>query len=1105
MGAETLRTELGLLGDVHVRFDGRAVDLGPARQRCVLGVLLTEVNQPIPPEKLVDRLWGERPPSRAVATLRSYLSRLRTALADVDGCVLDRGSGGYLVRADPLTVDLHRFRHLTAQARRTTDDAEAADAYARALSLWRGEPLAALDTPWAAELRTTLQTERFAARLDHHEVRLRRGEHAALLPELQAAASAHPLDERLAGQLLLALYRSGRQAAALEHYEQLRRRLAEELGASPGPSLQRLHQQILTADTALQSPPAPAPRPRRHTHATVAVPRQLPADVPGFTGRAAQLRRLDALLAEASTDAAASSLVLAVVGTAGVGKTALAVHWAHRVRDRFPDGQLYVDLRGYTPGSTPMSPHQALARFLRALGTDHDQVPEDTEEAAAAFRSLVAGKRLLILLDNACASDQVRDLLPAEPGCAVVITSRDRLTGLSVRHGAHRLALDVLPKQDAQALLGRDLGDERFRDRPEVAELAALCGHLPLALRIATARLGDTPHGDLGALLAELRSSRLAALEVEGDEHSVVRTAFDLSYQALDAPVRRCFRLLGLFPGPDFPPEAAAALADVPVTRAQRMLERLAAAHLVRQPAPGRYTFHDLTRLYAVERATGEESEEARQAAKERLWHWYLRRVHDAWGHISPDWLLSPHAVPEPREGPQPPRFADEGEAARWLEMESGNLLTLVEYGANHGLERASWRLSEMLRGYLWQKKPLDDWLAIARHSVRAADADGDLAARAAARLHLLHVHTHRADHEAAVALCGEARRLAEQAGWLAGEAAVLRSLAQVHWRSGRLRQAADCLSHGLELARRDREHSSLVAGLSNLSLVHQHLGDLRSALACLTEAATLADNTYREAAVLQELAAVRHGLGQMREALEDVARALRLSRTVRDRGTEGDCLRVMAELHRDLGQRPAAVAAATEGLAVLEDMGDALPLSQVLNVLGTVHTRFGEPGLAEGYHRRALQAAESCGHVRERVNATLGLARAASLTGRREEALAQAEQAAAEAGTHGYRDLEGYALTAAARARLALGQAARAAEDAGRAVAIQRETGHRLGLARAHQARGLALREVAGEEAARAELAAAEKVFTELGAPEVAEVWRALAGEHGTSVASKA
>ena len=1090
-----MRTELGLLGEVQVRVDGRAVDLGPLRQRCVLGVLLVEANRPVPPEQLVDRLWGERPPARAVATLRSYLSRLRTALADVEGCLLHRSGGGYLVQTDPLTVDLHRFRHLTARARRATTDAEAADAYAQALSLWRGEPLGALDTPWASQLRATLQAERFAARLDLHEVRLRRGEHAALLPELQAIAEAHPLDERLAGQLLLALYRSGRQAAALEHYERVRRRLAEELGASPGPALRRLHQQILSGDTALQTPVTATPPPRPPSRAAVAAPRQLPADVRGFTGRAAQLRRLDALLAEADTDGARSSPVLAVVGAAGVGKTALAVRWAHRVRDRFPDGQLYVDLRGYTPGSTPMTAHQALGRFLRALGTDHDHVPADTEEAAAAFRSLVAGRRLLILLDNACASDQVRPLLPGEPGCAVLITSRDRLTGLSVRHGAHRLVLDVLPRKDAHALLGRDLGDERFRDRPEVAELAALCGYLPLALRIATARLCDTPYGDLGALLAELRSSRLAALEVAGDEHSVVRTAFDLSYQALDAPLRRCFRLLGLFPGPDFAPEAAAALADVPVEEARRMLDRLAAAHLVEQPAPGRHTLHDLIRLYAAERTAAEESEAERRAARERLCDWYLRRAYDAAGHVSPDWLLSPNAVPEAADGHlRPPRFADQSEAVRWLEAESANLVVLVEHSATHGLERAAWRLAEMLRGYLWHQKQTDDWLSIARHSVRAADADGDLAARATARLNLLNVHTHRGDHEAAVSLCREAYRLAEQADWLPGQASVLRSLAQVHWRSGRLRQAADCLGRALELSRRDHHLTGLVAGLSNLSLVHQHMGDLRSALTCLTEAAALADNPIRAAAVRQELAAVRHGLGQTSAALADVSHALRLSRRVRDRATEGDCLRVMAEVHRDLGDRTAALAAANEGLAVLEDMGDALPLSQMLNVLGTVHLRFGEPGRAEACHRRALGTAESCGHLRERVNATLGLAQAALLTGRRAEALAQAEQAAAEAGQHGYRDLEGHALTAMAQARLALGEAARAAEDAGRAVAVQRETGHRRGLAQAHRVRGLALRETADEEAARAELTAAEELFTALDLPETAEVRRAVA-----------
>ena len=379
--------EFRVLGEVEARVDGQLVDLGHARQRCVLVTLLVEANHPVSADQLVDRVWGEQPPLRARDTLYSYLSRLRHALATVNEVSLMRQYGGYVLTVDPPAVDLHRFHHLVTQARGAQSEDDALSLFEQALGLWQGEAFAGLDTAWLNSQRDGLERERLAVELDRNDLQLRGGQHPWLLTGLSTQAAAHPLDERLAGQLMLALYRCGRQADALEHFHQMRLRLAEELGIDPGPPLQRLYQQILTTDPALTAPTrttrsAPAsPEPP--------VPAQLPADVDVFTGRVAELAELDRLLTITPTQTDATEtvgggstavVISAVSGTAGVGKTALALRWAHRVRAQFPDGQLYVNLRGYDPDQ-PLSAADALAWFLRALGVTGQDIPLEVRSA----------------------------------------------------------------------------------------------------------------------------------------------------------------------------------------------------------------------------------------------------------------------------------------------------------------------------------------------------------------------------------------------------------------------------------------------------------------------------------------------------------------------------------------------------------------------------------------------------------------------------------------------------------------------------------------------------------------------------------------------------
>ncbi len=461
-----------------------------------------------------------------------------------------------------------------------------------------------------------LEEQRLAALEARIDADLACARHAVLIPELRKLVLDYPLRERLWGQLVLALYRSGRQADALSAYREIHQLLEAELGVEPGAALRRLHQRILSADAALDAPARSAPGAR----ATPApVPRQLSADVAGFTGRGEHLRRLGQLLG-GDGQGPAALVIAAIVGTAGVGKTALAVHWAHQVAGRFADGQLYVDLRGVAR-RPPLPPAEALAQLLRALGVPAAQVPPELEEAAGTYRSLLAGRRVLVVLDNAASPDQVRPLLPGSPTCLVVVTSRNQLRGLVAKDDARLLTLDVLGRDEAAALVGRVIGDARVRAEPAAtAELARLCAHLPLALRIAGANLADHPGQPIADYTAELaEGDRLAKLVVGGDEQTAVRSSLDLSYQRLAPPERRLFRLLGLVPGPDVSAAAAAALAGTTPERAELVLDRLALAHLLARRAPGRFAVHDLLRLYAIDRALREESEQEREVATRRL------------------------------------------------------------------------------------------------------------------------------------------------------------------------------------------------------------------------------------------------------------------------------------------------------------------------------------------------------------------------------------------------------------------------------------------------------------------------------------------------------
>jgi tetratricopeptide (TPR) repeat protein len=914
---------------------------------------------------------------------------------------------------------------------------DAAAALRAALAGWRGPALAGVGGRRIGAAAARLDEQRLETLEERLAAELAAGRAAELVAELTGLVGEHPLRERLRGQLMLALYRSGRRADALDVYRQGRRVLVDELGLEPGPELRELEQAILTGDRQ-----AARPASRGGTGGTVA-PAQLPSDVAAFTGRAESLERLDALVGH-NGDRPARVVISAMAGAAGVGKTALAVHWAHRVRAQFPDGQLYVNLRGYAAGP-PVRPIDALALFLRSLGMPAERVPVDVDEAAAVYRSLLSDRQVLVVLDNAASAAQVRPLLPGGPGCVVVVTSRDRLAGLVARDGAHLLTLDVLTPAESQRLLARTVGEDRIAAEPEAGrELARLCAHLPLALRIASAHLAARPRRRIAGYVAELAAgNRLTALTVDGDDQAAVQAAFDLSYATLAPEVRLLFRRLGLVPGPDVTVEAVAALAGTTVAAAAAGLDKLVGAHLVTESGEGRFTFHDLLRRYAAERARAEDGDPACRDGIDRLLHWYLGTVDAAAGLLYPEIMR----LPRPPAQVGPGTFEDHAAALRWLDAERANLVAAVVHAADHGPRAVAWRLADALRGYFHLRMVTIDWLAVARGGLAAAELDGDGTGQAAARLSLGDLHWRLSRYPLAVEHYAAAAALAGAAGWRQGQAAVHGNLGNVYQQSGRLAQAAAEYRQALDIAAETGWARLEAANLDNLAAVHWELGRLAEsadyshrALAMIRDAGS----GFAEAVDLTNLGEVCHAQGRLDLAEEHLRRALTLHREIGNRGGEAETLRLLALVDRDRGRTPESLDLARDALALAREAGDRRYEADALNTVASIDAVCGRYAAALDGHREALGLAREIGNRYPEAEALIGLADVTRSLGRLDEARRHATEALLVARQVGYRILEGQAFAVAADIDRAGGNDADAARHAAQALAIRRETGHR-------------------------------------------------------------
>ena len=1097
------RLRISVLGPLSVQRGGLPVAVSQGMVRALLGLLALQPGRVVPREELIDALWGEAPPNTCLALVHTYVARLRELLESgrprrAPGRVLVRMPGGYQLEIGADQLDVLRFEELTdrgQRARTAGGPATACALLAEALTLWRGPVLADLGPRLRQHpAAIAVGQRRLATALAHADLAVELGRAEDAVASLGALRHEEPLHEGLHARLMLALAACGQQAAALRLFVELRARLSEELGVEPGAELHDAHLRVLRQQLPAPDPSgislAGSPGTDPATANPIlgperAAPAQLPADVTAFTGRRNQLEELDGLL-EPGADTTAV-VISAIAGTAGVGKTGLAVHWAHRVRDRFPDGQLYVNLRGYAP-TPPASPIEALARLLRALGVAAEQVPVETEQAAGLYRTLLADKRMLVLLDNARDPDQVRPLLPGGPGSLVVVTSRDRLGGLVAKEGARRLTLDVLTPEEANQLLARLLGEPRVHAEPAAAaELARACAHLPLALRIAAANLADRPQRSIAGYVAELgQGDRLGALAVDGDEQAAVRAAFDLSYTALATEARRLFRLLGLVPGPEVTAAAAAALIGARPQRAAQLLDRLAAAHLIDQDAAGRFAFHDLLRRYAAERAQHEDTREEREAATGRLLDWYLHTVDAAARMLYPDKLRLPLPL---AEAPRPAiPFHDHRGALAWLDAERPNLLAAVLYAAEHGPRPLAWLLADSLRGYFWLRMHTLDWLAVAHAGLAAAQADQHLRAQAAAHLSIADVSWRQSRDQQAVQHYSKALALNHATGWPEGQAAALGNLGNVYWRSGKLEQATSRYLEALALNRQIGWLEGQVVNLSNLGMVCWEQGRLQEAAVHAAESLALhrrVGSRSGEAIVLSNLGEICHAQGRLDQALDHLNQGLALHRETGDRVGEADALRGLAATYCDTGRLAPALDLAHAALALAREVRERRFEADALNALATIQLRIGQQQAAIDHHQQALRLARETENHYPEVDALNGLAAALRGLGDVDQAAAHARQAVELARLAGYRLLEGQALTTLADVYLGQGDAGQAGDHARQALALHRETGHRLGEARTLLVLGLAQRHTSDAEAARPLLQQALALFTGIGASE--------------------
>jgi DNA-binding SARP family transcriptional activator/tetratricopeptide (TPR) repeat protein len=952
--------EFRVLGPVEVWENGDPIPLGGTKARAVLAVLLLAGGRVVPVEKLIHLVWPEEPPASAPVLIRVYVSSLRKRLAEAgrEQEVIRTRPPGYVVDLGPAELDSRRFADLVAEARRchsTGDLTAAADAYGRALALWRGAALGGVGEVLRTEA-DRLEEMRLSVTEERISVDLALGRESDLVAEVRALWAAHPMRERLLGYLMTVLYRLGRQGEALEAFADGRRILAEELGVDPGPQLRALHQAVLRADqevlggpqrldgtsaAALEqplsrpSPPADRPIPDPPQPADAPAPvAQLPPAVADFTGRSGESAGLLARMRTAGT-AGTTVPVCVIAGQSGSGKSALAVDVAHRLTEDFPDGQVYVELRGM--GDAPAAPEDVLRRLLRDFGAGALSQPTGLEELSARYRSVLAGRRVLVVLDDAADERQVRSLLPGSPGTAVVVTSRNRLAGLA---GAQLSELGVLTAEEGVELLARIVGEARVEQEPEAAQrIAALCGHLPLAIRIAGARLASRPDWSL-ARLAHRLSDELRRLDELAVGDQEVRAGIELSYRGLPGPAKRALRLLGVLGPPTFCATTLAVLLGSSLPDSEESIESLIDAQLVQSAGRdglGRmvYRVHDLVGVFGRERAEAEDSRPERTAAVRRVlggWLWLIEQI----SRDAPSGTISPRdayrqAVPfDPALAA--PFLAD---PLAWFEAEQDVLVAGVERAAALDLADLAGELTSALSGSLFVMfNRLQAWSRTLAAAIAAARRAGD---------------TH-----------GEARLLAE--------------LGELKLAEDRFAEARECLIQALAMFRENGDRQGELSALASLGAACREVGEFAEALGFLADAYRTAVQLGDDAGIGQVTrlrGSVWLELGDFAEAASDLELSLTAYRRASSRRGEALTLRTTSLLHRARGELDRAEAMVGQSLQIFRAVGDELLTAFALQARAKTRLRQGRPeGLVDDL-RAALEVSRRHG---DRFGAALSL-----------------------------------------------------------------------------------------------------------------------------------
>lgn len=946
-----------VLGPLRMRRGDKAVTVSGTLRRTLLSVLLAHATEPVPVDVLRDALWGGQAGDGGVQRLQVHVHRLRAVLDDPER--LSFGPAGYCLHVGPGELDAHQFDALLDEAS-GVGPRQCVELLRQALGLWRGTPYQGVDVPGLIGEINRLSERRLVAVEDLYTAELRLGRYGEVTGELTELVHRHPLRERLHGLLMTALYQGGRQADAMAAYRRARNVLADELGLDPGPELRALESQILQGEPIeLTTPAVPG-----------VVPAQLPRDTAGFVGREGELSQLDTMLSESDGKAP----IAAVVGTAGVGKTAVTVRWAHRVKDRFPDGQLYVDLRGYGPDHA-MSPEDALAAFLRALGVDRAGIPQDPAERAARFRSIVVGKKLLVLLDNARSVAQVRPLLPGSSGCLVVVTSRDSLGGLVAREGARRVCLGRMPVGEAHRLLSELLGD--LDDTEATARLIEHCARLPLALRIAAERVRERPH-HLPAFVAELadEQARLDLLDSGDDPDASVRAVFYSSYRNLDPEAARLFRLFGVHPGHDIDADSLTALAGGGSPRAtRRHLDTLTRAHLVDETAGRRYVLHDLLATYAAELTDTTDTPAMRTSALARLLDYYVHTAAQAVRLVVPSEVEPPDAAGS--RVTATPDLSAYDTAIRWLNTERANLVRAAESAAR-GLPDYTTKLSRVLSGYLDIEMCLDDARRLQSTALDIARERGDLVTEGIAlrSFGLMHMFAHRFDE--AARHFEESLALHEKAGTRVYQATTLNHYGVLCGFAGRVQDAKRYLHRSADLFQEFGHRLMAQWPLTNLGQLHLRQAQPESALHYLRQAFAITnEHDYPPGQFLTSyaLAGAYRDTGRYSDALDHAHQALNIARGSGFSMHEASTLYRLGTIHLRLGDHENAKQHHHQALARARRLAETQLAAMALNGLAETSAAAGAPAdVTRRHYLDALAAATKLGARYEQARAHAGL-----------------------------------------------------------------------------------------------------------------------------------